>query len=63
MMMICQGKKKVERTDGDDGGCRILQHGALSGSLESSGLLAGNESWGQGWRNQAGPTVGEGTIR
>lgn len=62
MTMICRAKK-VEENRWRRRRLQDPQHGALSGTLESSGLLAGTESWGQGWRKQAEPTVGEGTIR
>jgi hypothetical protein len=39
-------EKKLKRTDGDVGHCRILGQRGLSGSLESSGLLAGTKSLG-----------------
>jgi hypothetical protein len=65
MTVVCTSGKRLKRTDGasDAGRCRILGQGGLSGSLESSGLLAGTESWGLGLEKASRTNSGRGGER
>lgn len=60
MMMVCRGKK-LKRTDGDVGGCRILRLGAIRvlGELRAATRhrILGSRM------EKARPTVGEGNDK
>lgn len=62
MTMVCR-KKKVEENRWRRRKAAESSSWDYQGPWGSSGLLAGTESWGLGWRKKAGPTVGEGNDK